>query len=346
MASRYRNGICLGGVAGLSIISFIFAAIWYIDPALLTLVLKFKAAECRTIRGDFLIGINNCSWTSCRLGCTKEIYRCWKILVEVNSSRQEVDLEKPNETRLYPNVRGCGYPPELNCEKFFYDYGPINTTFPCWISTVDPSIAITQLNLKRAKREVLLSLIPLFIFIVFVLYAFCRLGVFSICNPSKQCCPPAQDTKIDIPKLTPAKLQDYKKSLNEKREEAILKMQYHSAKRRPGSQKERQVIVRELVPIQESSTQTSPPSPSTSDVRRRGPSPNAVLPLPSSISNPICRPDNVDDIIRSVSFDNQDSLENSFTSCGGDSDGFFDESGGDHFRKSYSLKSYSKLKLK
>lgn len=37
-------------VASLSIISFIFASIWYIDPALLTMVLQFQAADCTTVR--------------------------------------------------------------------------------------------------------------------------------------------------------------------------------------------------------------------------------------------------------------------------------------------------------
>ena len=54
------------GVAGLSIFIFVFAAIWYIDPALLTLVLRFQQAECKTISAAFLIGVSNCSWTSCK----------------------------------------------------------------------------------------------------------------------------------------------------------------------------------------------------------------------------------------------------------------------------------------
>merc|ERR1712012_1078012 len=70
------------GVAGLAIITFVFAAIWYIDPALLTLVLRFRKAECTTKNQAFLIGISNCSWTSCRLGCTREVYKCWQIQVE------------------------------------------------------------------------------------------------------------------------------------------------------------------------------------------------------------------------------------------------------------------------
>ncbi|QQP37471.1 Sodium channel [Caligus rogercresseyi] len=198
-------------VVGVSIISFIFAAIWYIDPALLTLVLKFKATECRTVRGDFLIGINNCSWSSCRLGCTTEIYRCWKIIVQPLNASEHPTV---GETRLYPNVRGCGYPPELNCEEFFYNYGPLNATYPCWISSKDPSIAITSLNLRRAKREVLLSLVPLFIFIIFVLYAFCRLECFPFAIPPSH---------ISIPDMNPSKLAEYRNSLLEKREEALSK---------------------------------------------------------------------------------------------------------------------------
>ena len=37
------------GVAGVSLISFIFTSIWYIDPALLTMVLQFQPATCTTV---------------------------------------------------------------------------------------------------------------------------------------------------------------------------------------------------------------------------------------------------------------------------------------------------------
>ena len=80
------------GVAGLSIITFVFAAIWYIDPALLTLVLRFRKAVCTTKNQAFLIGISNCSWTSCRLGCTREVYKCWQIQVSTMILLQSVKL--------------------------------------------------------------------------------------------------------------------------------------------------------------------------------------------------------------------------------------------------------------
>ena len=68
-------------VAGLSIILFMFASIWFIDPALLTLVLQFREARCRTEAAAVLVGISNCSWTSCRVGCTRDVYKCWQVQV-------------------------------------------------------------------------------------------------------------------------------------------------------------------------------------------------------------------------------------------------------------------------
>ena len=82
--------ILVSGTAGLAIIMFVFAAIWFIDPALLTLVLRFRQARCTTKNQAFLVGISNCSWTSCRLGCTREIYKCWQI--QVGTKTMKVDL--------------------------------------------------------------------------------------------------------------------------------------------------------------------------------------------------------------------------------------------------------------
>ena len=236
------------GVAGISIFVFVFAAIWYIDPALLTLVLQFRQAECTTVSSAFLIGISNCSWTSCRLGCTREVYKCWQVQVDFefvqdapvyrppwasisDFGRGEVhqadysDKSPPeNRARLYPNVRGCGYPPELNCETFYEEHGKIDSKFTCWVSTMDNSIAMTELDLERAKSEVIYSLVPLFIFIVFVLYAFCRHGVFSVCNPLKMC-PRVSGGTGDLPPLTPKQLLAYRRELAAKKSSALAALQ-------------------------------------------------------------------------------------------------------------------------
>jgi len=241
------------GTAGLAIIMFVFAAIWFIDPALLTLVLRFRQARCTTKNQAFLVGISNCSWTSCRLGCTREIYKCWQIQVEFEfvdgtkayeppwssvsiydrgglyKSDYSDPLRSPaaNMARLYPNVRGCGYPPELNCEEFYETYKHNETEYDCWVSTMDSSVAITKLDLERAKGEVLFSLIPLLIFIIFVLYAFCRMGVFAVCNPMRMC-PNSPDTQVDLPSITPKKLLNYKRGLVAKKNQALAAFQQAS----------------------------------------------------------------------------------------------------------------------
>ena len=100
---------------------------------------------------------------------------------------------------------------------------------------------MTGLDLQRAKQEVILSLIPLLIFIVFVLYAFCRHGVFTICNPLKSCsCHRADeirsgagggvedDGSVAVDKsmspLSPKKLLQYKRGPNVevKKSESLL----------------------------------------------------------------------------------------------------------------------------
>lgn len=126
--------------------------------------------------------------------------------------------------RLYPNVRGCGYPPELDCEKFYKVYSAKDIEFDCWVSTLDTSIAMTNLDLDRAKEEVIYSLIPLFLFIVSILYAFCRLGVFTLCNPLRAC-PKAHERNVSMNNLSPEKLFDYKKELISKKSQALASFQ-------------------------------------------------------------------------------------------------------------------------
>ena len=96
------------------------------------------------------------------------------------------------------------FPSHHYISDFFEDYGEVGGKFPCWVSHLDPNIAITELKLKKLKKEVMWSLVPLAVFILFTLYAFCRLGVFSICNPFR-CCPTPAD-QADQATLTPKQL--------------------------------------------------------------------------------------------------------------------------------------------
>ena len=93
--------------AGLAIIIFVFAAIWYIDPALLTLILRFRQARCVTRNHAFLIGISNCSWTSCRLGCTREVYKCWQIQVRFRDFFFYINLRNKKPAYSFKTCLPC-----------------------------------------------------------------------------------------------------------------------------------------------------------------------------------------------------------------------------------------------
>ena len=96
-------------------------------------------------------GRSNCSWASCREGCTAQIYKCHQIRVTytprrpyLNNTgvediqenewaylkRTESHADPDNEddgdlmedvvedTPLLINIKGCGYPPDVNCDLY------------------------------------------------------------------------------------------------------------------------------------------------------------------------------------------------------------------------------------
>ncbi len=187
------------GVAGVSVVAFVFLTVWFVDPALLALALRFRRARCLPHDAALLVGISNCSWTSCRLGCTGDVYRCWQVRVTfefVPPLHDDAEMRKNkanNVARLYPNVRGCGYPPELDCESFYRNYGGSDggsnggPPFDCWVSSVDPGVALTALDPDRARREAVYGLAPLVVFLLSVLYALCRSSANARpCGPVKR----------------------------------------------------------------------------------------------------------------------------------------------------------------
>lgn len=63
--------------------SLLFLVPLYVDPAISTLAHLFIDVPtlCTTTRREDLTGIFNCTWSSCREGCTSDIYRCTHIYV-------------------------------------------------------------------------------------------------------------------------------------------------------------------------------------------------------------------------------------------------------------------------
>ena len=100
-----------------------------------------------TLSGEWMEGKNKCDWSSCREGCTKEIFNCWKIRVKYVINDTEV-----SEGRLLPNVYGCGYPPRIVCAEFAGKFGEVDTEFSCFYSQVDPERVITHLDYDEVRK--------------------------------------------------------------------------------------------------------------------------------------------------------------------------------------------------
>lgn len=87
--------------------------------------------------------------------------------------------------RLFPNVKGCGYPPILNCTIFYGKYKPIGTNFTCYYSRVDPGVVITDLDMWQNTLNLVYAMaIPIPSFIISVIYL--TFAYFKIYNTEEE----------------------------------------------------------------------------------------------------------------------------------------------------------------
>ena len=77
----------------------------YVDPAISTLAADFspEPVTCTTTRREDLAGLFNCTWSSCREGCTSDVYRCTHIYVTYNpwsnsTARNETEINSTTTT--------------------------------------------------------------------------------------------------------------------------------------------------------------------------------------------------------------------------------------------------------
>jgi len=184
-----------------SLFVFLFLVPFLIEPAITTLLMEFDETPttCVTAYSQIREGASNCSlpggWASCREGCTREIYECAQIFVnytvpedragDLNARHRRSLLVRgyqPIEpepaagrayslARIYPNVKGCGYPPHLNCTEFRNRYFEVGASYPCYYSRVEPWVVITELDLAKSTRQLVYSMVfPIPCFVVSVVY--------------------------------------------------------------------------------------------------------------------------------------------------------------------------------
>lgn len=92
------------------------------------------------------------------------------------------------KARFLPNVKGCGYPPYLNCTIWTKRYDVIGRKFPCYYSRIDPKIVISDLDLWQNTLNLVYSMaIPIPSFIISVIYL--SYAYFKIYNEDEETAP-------------------------------------------------------------------------------------------------------------------------------------------------------------
>ncbi len=151
--------------------SLLFLVPLYVDPAISTLIADFvpQPVTCVTTRRNDYHGLFNCSWSSCREGCTSDFYRCTHIYVEYAEAPDGHDDRRPqdhhhdgvdagkkvHEAVLLVNIKGCGYPPSIRCSNFTSKYGVLGASFPCYYSRQNKTVAMNRYDRSEQVHTII-----------------------------------------------------------------------------------------------------------------------------------------------------------------------------------------------
>lgn len=163
--------------------ALLFLVPLYVDPAVSTLLADFvpEPVQCTTVRREQLAGLYNCTWSSCREGCTSDVYNCSHIFVRyrtpagasggggagsavggnagapgggVGASSSSSGRGAVNEAVLLVNIKGCGYPPAVACSNFTRSYGVPGATFPCHYSRQNHTLAVVGYDKRQQYADI------------------------------------------------------------------------------------------------------------------------------------------------------------------------------------------------
>ncbi|XP_066957758.1 protein tipE-like [Macrobrachium rosenbergii] len=168
---KYYTTLTLGTTACLSSFIFMFLIPWILDPSISTLMANFdpEPVVCMTVQSDQRRGMKNCSWSSCKHGCTTEQFECDQIYVnymhfpwakyDASNFDNEDNLWVGVGVPIFVNIKACGYPPKINCSVFGDRHGRENDVFPCYYSRVDPNMVITSYDWNNEVTSIVLALL-------------------------------------------------------------------------------------------------------------------------------------------------------------------------------------------
>lgn len=84
---KFYTSLCLGTTALLSVFAFSFLIPFVVDPSITTIMANFDATPvaCTTATHIYTEGLSNCTWASCKEGCTSVTPRCHQIYVNYSA---------------------------------------------------------------------------------------------------------------------------------------------------------------------------------------------------------------------------------------------------------------------
>ena len=81
---KYYTSLLLGFLAIVSVFIFLFLVPFILDPAISTLAHDFvdNPVTCMVTNVSVIEGKSKCKWSSCREGCTADMYHCYQVRVK------------------------------------------------------------------------------------------------------------------------------------------------------------------------------------------------------------------------------------------------------------------------
>lgn len=91
---KYYTSLFLGTVCIVNVFAFLFLVPFVLDPAISTLRHRFvdSPVTCKVTNVSVRQGKSQCLWSSCREGCTSDMYQCYQVRV------QYIDQHYKNDT--------------------------------------------------------------------------------------------------------------------------------------------------------------------------------------------------------------------------------------------------------
>jgi len=79
--ANFYASLCMGTTAFVSVFAFLFLIPFVVDPAISTIVADYQQEPitCRGVDHTYSEGLTNCSWASCREGCTSAVLKCHQV---------------------------------------------------------------------------------------------------------------------------------------------------------------------------------------------------------------------------------------------------------------------------